>query len=191
MPITKLVDNVDSNLAPGAQASDAHPDWHKDAVVAVNATIDLAEGLQDGTNAFTGDIDAGSNKLTSLDDGTADSDAATKGQLDSAAEGASINAQTGTSYTLTLSDAGKLVILDNASAVTLTVPPNSSVAFPTGTVINLAQLGAGQVTAAEGSGVTVNQPATYTKKLTEQYAQATLIKTATDTWLLGGNLEAA
>lgn len=97
-----------------------------------------------------------------------------------------INTQTGTTYTTVLADASKLVTLSNSSAITLTIPPNSSVAYPTGTKIDLAQLGAGQVTVAEGSGVTVN--ATPTKKLRAQYSAATCIKTATNTWLLVGDL---
>lgn len=97
------------------------------------------------------------------------------------------NAQTGTTYTLVLTDAGKLVSLTNASAITLTVPPNSSVAFPVGTRIDLAQLGAGQVTVAAGAGVTINSYAS-ALSLVGQYAGATLVKTATDTWLLVGNL---
>ena len=44
-----------------------------------------------------------------------------------------INTQTGTTYTFVLTDAGKLVTCDNAAAISVTVPPNSSVAFPTGT----------------------------------------------------------
>jgi len=98
------------------------------------------------------------------------------------------NAQTGTTYTLVLADEGKLVTLSNASAITLTVPPNSSVAFDVGTYIDLAQIGAGQVTVAQGSGVTVN--ATPGLKFRAQYAGATLRKTATDTWLLFGDLSA-
>jgi len=96
------------------------------------------------------------------------------------------NAQTGTTYTLVLSDEGKLVTLSNASAITLTVPPNSSVAFDVGTYIDLAQIGAGQVTVAQGSGVTVN--ATPGLKFRAQYAGASLRKIATDTWLLFGDL---
>ena len=57
-----------------------------------------------------------------------------------------INAQTGTSYTLVLSDEGKLVTLTSATAVTLTIPTNASVAFPIGTQIDLSQDGAGAVT---------------------------------------------
>ena len=97
------------------------------------------------------------------------------------------NAQTGTTYTLALTDAGKLVTLNNASAITLTVPANSSVAFSVGDQINLLQLGAGQVTVAGAGGVTVNSAGALLK-LSAQYALGTLVKTATDTWVLVGNL---
>lgn len=99
-----------------------------------------------------------------------------------------INAQTGTTYTLVLADAAKMVTLSNAAAITTTVPPNSSVAFPVGTSIDLAQIGAGQVTVAQGSGVTVN--ATPGLKFRAQYAGATIVKTGTDAWLLFGDLAA-
>lgn len=97
-----------------------------------------------------------------------------------------INSQTLTSYTPVLSDAGKMIDFSNASAITLTVPPNSSVAFPVGTQINLLQSGAGQVTVAAGAGVTIN--ANPGLKLNGQWASATLVKRATDTWVLIGNL---
>jgi len=97
-----------------------------------------------------------------------------------------INAQTGTTYTTVLADQSKLVTLNNGSAITLTIPANSSVAYPVGTKIDFAQLGAGQVTFAGASGVTVNS--TPTLKLRAQYSGASCIKTATDTWLLVGDL---
>lgn len=101
----------------------------------------------------------------------------------------SINAQTGTTYTLALSDAGKLITLDNASPITLYVPEDSSVDFPVGTQILLAQLD-GQVTVAEDStGVTVITPETL--KLRKTGSQAALVKIAADTWLLAGDIEAA
>ncbi len=93
------------------------------------------------------------------------------------------------SYVLVLADALKLVTVTNANACTLTVPPNSSVAFPTGTTIAVCQGGAGQVTITAGSGVTINS-ADSALKLTGQYATCSLIKTATDTWLCTGSLEA-
>lgn len=99
-----------------------------------------------------------------------------------------LNAQTGTTYTLVLADATKLVTLDNASAITLTVPTNASVAFPTGSQVNIVQKGAGQVTVAGASGVTVNT--TPGLKLRAQWSAATLIKIDTDTWIMVGDVSA-
>jgi len=97
-----------------------------------------------------------------------------------------INAQTGTTYTTVLADGGKLVTLSNASAITLTIPPNSSVAYPVGTKLDFIQIGAGQVTVAGGTGVTVNS--TPTLKFRAQHSGASCIKIATDTWQLVGDL---
>lgn len=97
-----------------------------------------------------------------------------------------INAQTGTTYTLVLTDNGKLLTHSNAAAITVTVPLNSSVAFPVGSQVTLAQIGAGKVTVAATGGVTVN--ATPSLGFRAQYSSAALIKTATDTWLLVGDL---
>lgn len=96
-----------------------------------------------------------------------------------------INAQTGTSYTLALSDAGKLVTLSNASPISLEIPLNSSVAFPTGTQVNMAQIGAGRVTVAGAAGVTVNSALGL--KTRTQYSVLTCVKTGTNTWLLTGD----
>ena len=98
-----------------------------------------------------------------------------------------VNAQTGTSYTLVLTDAGKQVTMTNASASTLTVPLNSSVAFATGVVIKIIQLGAGAVTITPTGGVTISSNAT--SLAMTQYQVATLIKTGTNTWV--ANLGAA
>ena len=100
-----------------------------------------------------------------------------------------INAQTGTTYTTVLADDGKLVTCSNASAIALTIPPNSSVAYGIGTQINIAQLGAGQVTITAGAGVTLNSSGTKLK-LKDQYAVATCVKTDTNTWFVVGNLSA-
>lgn len=101
-----------------------------------------------------------------------------------------INTQTGTTYTTVLDDNGKLVTLSNALAITLTIPPNSSVAYPVGAQLNLAQLGAGQVTFAGGSGVTiVSTGATASApKLRAQYSTATAVQTSTDNWLVMGDI---
>ena len=100
-----------------------------------------------------------------------------------------INAQTGTTYTTVLADDGKLITCSNASAIALTIPPNSSVAYGIGTQINIAQLGAGQVTITAGAGVTLNS-AGAKLKLSAQYAVATCVKTDTNTWFVVGNLSA-
>ena len=102
---------------------------------------------------------------------------------------ATINAQTGTAYTLVLADAGALVTMSNADANTLTVPPDSAVAFPVGNRVDIGQDGAGQTTVAAGSGVTIRTPETL--KIRKRWGKATLIKRATDTWDLEGNLEEA
>lgn len=99
----------------------------------------------------------------------------------------SINSQTGTAYTLTLSDAGKLIILTNSSAITVTVPANSSVAFPVGTQIDLVQGGTGKVTISPATGVTINSQSG-NKSIAAQWVGVSLVKTDTNTWLLLGNL---
>ena len=99
-----------------------------------------------------------------------------------------INAQSGTTYTLVSADRGKLVSLANASPITLTIPTNSTTAFPTGTRIDIIQTGTGQVTVG-GAGVTINSKDS-NKKLSEQGSAASLIKFATDTWWLVGDLSA-
>jgi hypothetical protein len=95
------------------------------------------------------------------------------------------NAQTGTSYTLVLSDVAKVVSLTNAAAITLTVPTNASVAFPLGTQILLYQGGAGQVTIS--SSATLRSQGSKLK-ISGQYGVAGLLKVATDEWVAFGNL---
>ena len=98
-----------------------------------------------------------------------------------------INAQTGTTYTFVIGDAGKLVTSSNGSAQTVTVPPISSVAFAIGTQIIVQNIGSANATLAQGSGVTI-QSKDSAKEIDGQYAAATLIKTATDVWSLIGAL---
>ena len=100
----------------------------------------------------------------------------------------SINVQTGTAYTLILSDKGKLVTMDNASANTATIPANASVAFGVGTIIDITQLGAGITTVLGDTGVTVNGVSAGSKAITIQYGNAKLTKIATDTWVVQGDI---
>ena len=91
--------------------------------------------------------------------------------------GRGINAQTG-SMTTVLTDAGKTITMSNASANTVTIPANSSVAYVIGTRINILNLGAGACTPTAGAGVTIN--GTITALATN--SSAAVIKTATNTW---------
>ena len=94
----------------------------------------------------------------------------------------SINAQTGTTYTFALADAseGKLVTASNAASSTYTVPPQSSVTWAAGAVIRILNQGAGVVTIAAGSGVTING----TPLTLAQYKGAALQRTASNTWTI-------
>jgi|GEM_PF-1767098 len=94
----------------------------------------------------------------------------------------SVNPQTGTSYTLVLADRGKLVTISNASANTLTIPLNSSLAYPTGTWIDVVNIGAGACTVTAISGVTLNGTDGGTKAIS-QWSGTRLYKIASDTWV--------
>lgn len=97
------------------------------------------------------------------------------------------NAQTGTTYTLVIGDKNLLVTASNASAITITVPPS---VFSANDVINVQQIGAGQVTFAQGSGVTISSTgATSTApKLRAQYSACSIVCTASNTFTIIGDL---
>ena len=84
-----------------------------------------------------------------------------------------------------LGDAGYLTPFNRATAQTITVPTNASVAYATGTVLGWYQYGAGQLTFAGAGGVTVRQASSLTSRA--QYSQGTLTKIGTDEWILSGD----
>lgn len=96
------------------------------------------------------------------------------------------NTQSAT-YTLVLDDQNKVVEVNNGSANEIIVPLNSAVAFPIGTKILVAQLGAGQTTIGKSVGVTFFSQGNKLK-LVGQYSIATLIKKSTNTWYLFGDI---
>lgn len=110
--------------------------------------------------------------------------------INDARQNLTLNAQTGTTYTLVLTDNGRLVTLSNASAIAVTVPLNSSVAYATGAIVNIQQIGAGAVTIQGASGVTITSTgATATAPVTRaQYSAASIIKTGTDSWTVIGDI---
>lgn len=88
------------------------------------------------------------------------------------------NNQTGTSYTFTLADASNIVTSNNSSSVTFTVPPQSSVSWVAGTILNVINYGTGTLTIAGGSGVTVTNAST----TASQYVGLSIIRNAQDSW---------
>lgn len=147
-----------------------------------------------GTDSSTLNIGAGGTLGASAFTDTTNASNISSGLLAPARANASrtANVQSGTTYTLALVDgaaAGGFPEVDftSASAVTVTVPTNASVAFPVGEQIDLCQDGAGKVTVAAAGGVTINSKAG-NLAATAQYVCLTLRKTATNTWRLIGDL---
>lgn len=96
-----------------------------------------------------------------------------------------INTQTGTTFAPALTDAGRLITLNNASAIAVTIAADATTNFPVGTQLLLMQLGAGQVTVSGAVGVTiVSRSGT---KTAGQYALISLIKVAANQWVVGGD----
>jgi hypothetical protein len=96
-------------------------------------------------------------------------------------------------YTLVLTDQGDILLASNgATAGTINIPTNASVAFPVGTQITIIQTNTGQLTiqattpgttTVNSSGATATAP-----KLRTRYSSATLIKSATDVWYVVGDI---
>ena len=162
-----------------------------DANLSTTLTTSIALKAPLASPTFTGTVTLPSGTVTSamiLDETIANADISTTAAIDQGKiADTTINAQAA-SYTLVLTDKNKLVEVGNASANTLTVPPNSSVAFPVGSTLTILQTGAGQCTLTAGSGVTVN--GTPGLKLRTTWSSATLIKRATDTWVALGDMVA-
>jgi hypothetical protein len=177
-------DSLNSDTVPHA---DQHANLN-DAVEALEAKVGV------NSSAVTSSLDYKVSTLetdvTTLetDVTTLETDVTTlEGRVDNLVEVQT--AEQTASYTLVLADGGTVVEMNVASANDLTVPPNSSVAFPVGTQITVLQTGAGQTTLVAGSGVTINS-ADGNLKITGQWSAATLLKRATDTWVAIGSLSA-
>lgn len=97
-----------------------------------------------------------------------------------------INNQTA-SYQLATTDAGQFVRMNVASANNLTVAPDATVNFPTGTIVTIRQVGAGTTTVVAGAGVTISTPSTLI--LRAQNSTIQLVKVAANTWDLAGDVQ--
>ena len=149
-------------------------------ISSISNTGTLTLPVTTGTVALTSDItvtDSSTNTLTNK-------------TLTDAKINLAINAQTGTTYTFVLTDNGKWVTASNASAITVTIPPIASVAYATGAQLNIVQKGAGQVTFAQGSGVTIRSTGATASapKLRAQYSSATCIHEGSDVWYVVGDI---
>lgn len=145
--------------------------------------LNVGDAIPTGTLAGTVVIRKGTNyaKVSYWDGATETTDAI----LDSQITPVTPNDQTGTTYTFVLADGSRTVTGSNASAQTHTVPPNSSVPYPLGTVLTDIQKGAGQITIAPGSGVTLQSA--HGLKTSAQWATVSLTKILTDTWVVSGD----
>jgi hypothetical protein len=122
---------------------------------------------------------------TVLDDGTAASarttlSAAKLGHLEG------VNTVT-TGYTLALTDIGKVVEMNDASSRTITVPASATVAFAVGARVDVVRYGAGAVTIAAATGVTIRSRGS-ALGISTQYAGASLYKRASNEWVCVGDL---
>jgi hypothetical protein len=105
-------------------------------------------------------------------------------------DGTPSNAQTG-DYTLVLADKGKVLRINSETNRTVTIPLNSSVAFPIDTEIAILRYGTGTLSISPTSGVTMNSvPNTTIVKIKDRFGSAALKKIGENEWVLVGSLEA-
>jgi hypothetical protein len=183
------VDNTSDANKPISTATQTALDGKQATITGAATTIDTEDLTASRALVSDGSGKVAVSDVTSTELGYLDGvTSAVQTQVDAKTDKLiSLNTQTGTTYTLVLGDADKLVEMNNAAANTLTVPPNSSVAFSTGTQIIVVQKGAGTTTIAAGSGVTLLSKDS-ALGIGGQYGAATCIKIATDTWYVIGDL---
>ena len=149
-----------------------------------SATIAFEEGILDAVAMGSASVVGNVNASAFIGDGSQ----LTGIPISTKADKLNSFSQQTASYTLVLSDADKVVEISNASANNLTVPPNSSVAFPVGAELTVLQTSTGQTTITPGSGVTIN--GTPGLKLRAQWASAVLIQRSANSWVAIGDLSA-
>lgn len=133
----------------------------------------LANVVDDTTPQLGGDLDVNGNDITG--------NPAIDGRR-------AIITEATTERTLALTDAGDFIITTSASATTVTIPTNASVAFTTGTEIDFIQKGAGALTIQGDAGVTLNGVSAGSTAITAQWGGATIKKIDTDEWVIVGKI---
>jgi len=167
--------------------------------IATAATTDYVDVTNSqsiaGTKTFTGSIAFSGSGAIAI---SSSSTAVTQTALDNSTKIATtayvqtatrvaVNTQT-TSYTLVIGDEGKMIEFNSASNLTLTIPANSSVAFPVGTQILISRYGTGTVQVLITTDTL--RSASSNRFLASQYSGATLVKRTSTEWYLFGDLSA-
>jgi hypothetical protein len=90
--------------------------------------------------------------------------------------------------TTALTDSGKHYYSTSASNLVLTIANNTSVVWPVGTAISLVNQGTGNITVAQGSGVSLYLAgnATAGNRTVTTYGMATLLNVAANIWMING-----
>jgi hypothetical protein len=161
-----------------------------DASFSTTITNSIATKSPIASPTFTGTVTAPAITATGLVTASASGIAFTDGtQTKEGVPSRTPISQKSAAYTLSsLTERDNLIEVGSASAVSVTIPPDSAVNYPIGTSIDILQTSTGQVTIAAGAGVTVN--ATPGLKLRTQWSSASLLKRAANTWIVMGDLSA-
>jgi hypothetical protein len=183
IPITDVSDTTGSPQGTTKKVTVANL-----VAAAPQGDLQASNNLSDVASASTSRTNLGLGDAATKTVGTADTNvlAVSSGTVDLGGNkiedfGASINDQTGTAYTLLASDNGKVVVLNNGSAITVTVPSGLGVGFN----CSFVQKGAGQVSFS-ASSTTINNRQSHTK-INAQYGVASLLAYAADTFVLAGD----
>jgi hypothetical protein len=182
---------VAASLANKLDASSASTIYQVQVANVSDTEIGYLDGVTSGIQSqIDSKLAASSASTTYLTQTSASTTYATQAYVDEATSSLiNITEVSGTSYTLQLSDNNTVIEMNNASANTITIPLNSSVAFPIGSSIDIFQTGVGQTTITPAEGVTIKSSNSETK-LTGQYSGSTIYKRATNEWALFGDLSA-
>lgn len=189
------VATIASASAAAVLSASAYTDSQISAVIdaapgALDTLNELAAALNDDanfsttiTNSLATKLDSSTASSTYLTQASASSTYLTQSNA-SATYATKVNniSQVTDNYTLVANDLDKIIEVNASSSKTITVPPNSSVAFDIGSEIRIVQLGTGSVTVAGGSGVTVNAQGA-DLDLEQQYSSGTLYKRDTNEWV--------